>query len=707
MGQRHQVFLIARLVPHGSTTGQAYYRCIVAHHHQWCYGTLPLKGTRRFLALLKNENNAEIIRDEIRRAQGVYGRNVKGTADERGPLMPLMPCPYALFLLTQAWDCDVGDVKDSYASGAGLDSGALSPNMPSFGGDNNDGITIIDVTDPADPAYCFVSSPGSGPIDMKGYAGCYYDLKEEDDSLEPVEDYVLEAVRALEGVRVITSGMLAEAWPREYKANAGVTKATSSNSTGNAASELQAEVDLVPSLVELSISPAVERSLSTEDTSELEEMVWQPGKSELIKKVLMATNPFPDNGISLLVKILEHEFNSSNGNRFILNLSSFPSLSSEQILRVINTLSSTYPSIKSLNLSGNQNIYASTVAEVLKAIPGLLRLILLNTGIPDDDLLDLMSASPALFYHLHDLVHPAFLRSTSIQSQLSRDHQSSSLEALHPAYRHGLTAIFDAKTVASVPFFNPEQLIRAVTRQLTVLTSTENEDPFFSSSYGQGGLGPALALSAGTTIMPAQRDERGKEVFEPVVVVDGGDDWYSRTVASIPRSHSLDCFMGVGWMFFLNLPQFGMGSMDYAFIKPDQERLDNYIKEKSNSDSGSGPSPASDSMFLPAQVFKLHSIREFAKEMEKEGRPAPSEESIADFEAALGADDLTLESDESLVAKMQAGSQGAASAAMEMMRKFKVVKMMDEAQFMVLKRNCEIQFPMMLHMNLGSLVFTM
>ncbi|KAF5338848.1 hypothetical protein D9758_015572 [Tetrapyrgos nigripes] len=379
MGQRHQVFLIARLVPHGSTTGQAYYRCIAAHHHQWCYGTLPLKGTRRFLALLKNENNAEIIRDEIRRAQGVYGRNVIGT-DERGPLMPLMPCPYALFLLTQAWDSDFGDVKHPYMSGAGLDSGVLSPNMVSFGGDNNDGITIIDVTDPADPAYCFVFSPRDGPIDMKGYVGGYYDLKES------VKDQVLQAVQALEDVRVITSSMLAEAWPREYEADAGVTEATSSNSTANATPKHQAEVDPVPSLIELSISPAIERSLFTDNTSELEEMVWQPGKAELIKKALMAKNPFPYNGVSLLVKILKHEFSSSDSNRFILNLSSFPSLSSEQILRVVNALSSTYPSIKSLNLSGKQNIYASTVAEVLKAIPGLLRLILLDMGIPDDDL---------------------------------------------------------------------------------------------------------------------------------------------------------------------------------------------------------------------------------------------------------------------------------------------------------------------------------
>jgi hypothetical protein len=128
MGQRHQVFLIARVVPHGSTTGQAYYRCIAAHHHQWCYGSLPLRATRRFLTLIQNENNAQIIRDEIRRVQSVYGRH------GQKPAMPLMPCPYTLLLLIQAWNVDLSDLEQPYTSGAGLDSGVLSPDMGSFDG---------------------------------------------------------------------------------------------------------------------------------------------------------------------------------------------------------------------------------------------------------------------------------------------------------------------------------------------------------------------------------------------------------------------------------------------------------------------------------------------------------------------------------------------------------------------------------------------
>ncbi|KAF5336256.1 hypothetical protein D9758_016062 [Tetrapyrgos nigripes] len=364
MGQRHQVFVIARLVPHGSTTGQAFYRCIAAHHHQFCYGSLPLRGVNRFLALLRNENNASIIRDEIRRVQGVYGRRGES------PYMPLMPCPYTLFLLSLAWNVDMGDLEQPYFSGAGFDSCVFSPNMGSFAGDNDDGITVIDVTDPADPAYCFIRSRRSGPVDMRGYVRHYYNLDaimkkregggdaEDDDTTKrtPLESAVVEVVAALEGVRLVTLGMLAEVWPHEYKPH------DNEAITDNA--ERQAEANPITSLVELSIAPAVEHSLSTDDTSELEGIVWQPGKAELVKKALMARNPFPDNGISLLVKLLEHDLESTNP--FILDLSFYPSLSPEQVLRVVTTLSKTFLDIKSLNLTGNHNISTSTVAEVLK-----------------------------------------------------------------------------------------------------------------------------------------------------------------------------------------------------------------------------------------------------------------------------------------------------------------------------------------------------
>ncbi|KAE9405044.1 hypothetical protein BT96DRAFT_753158, partial [Gymnopus androsaceus JB14] len=70
-GQRHQAFLIARIVPHGSTDGKAYYRCIGAYHHQWSVkNSEPVAD--RFLTLLKQPVNAAIVREEVKSDQGKY-----------------------------------------------------------------------------------------------------------------------------------------------------------------------------------------------------------------------------------------------------------------------------------------------------------------------------------------------------------------------------------------------------------------------------------------------------------------------------------------------------------------------------------------------------------------------------------------------------------------------------------------------------------
>ena len=43
--------------------------------------------------------------------------------------------------------------------------------------DNNDGISVLDVTDPGHPSYCFLTA--SCPLDARGYLGCYYHVPEE------------------------------------------------------------------------------------------------------------------------------------------------------------------------------------------------------------------------------------------------------------------------------------------------------------------------------------------------------------------------------------------------------------------------------------------------------------------------------------------------------------------------------------------------
>ncbi|KAF9028613.1 hypothetical protein BDP27DRAFT_1196222, partial [Rhodocollybia butyracea] len=97
--RRHQAYIIARLIPHGSTDGKAYYRCIGGVHHQWCYGSLPLRKADHFITLVKN--NSVLIGEELKSIQGQFGRF--GQEPEISPF----PCPYLHFLLASAFNIDL------------------------------------------------------------------------------------------------------------------------------------------------------------------------------------------------------------------------------------------------------------------------------------------------------------------------------------------------------------------------------------------------------------------------------------------------------------------------------------------------------------------------------------------------------------------------------------------------------------------------
>ena len=110
MGQRHQAFIIARVVPYGSPPGGDRYRCVGALHHQWCYGRLPLKAATRFMTLIKQEDNATVIQEELRAIDGLYGRH------HDDPPIPDIPCPFTHFLLRSTWSTELGDGAHPYTS---------------------------------------------------------------------------------------------------------------------------------------------------------------------------------------------------------------------------------------------------------------------------------------------------------------------------------------------------------------------------------------------------------------------------------------------------------------------------------------------------------------------------------------------------------------------------------------------------------------
>lgn len=125
MGQRHQAFLIAKVKPHGSTTAQ--YRCIAAYHHQWCYGSLPLQAARRCMALVRQPQNAAVVREELRSIDGRYGPCAEK------PRIPQVPCPFSAALLAHSWDADFAQ-ETVYVTGVSVQNNMLHAGMSSWGG---------------------------------------------------------------------------------------------------------------------------------------------------------------------------------------------------------------------------------------------------------------------------------------------------------------------------------------------------------------------------------------------------------------------------------------------------------------------------------------------------------------------------------------------------------------------------------------------
>ncbi|KAJ7904413.1 hypothetical protein B0H14DRAFT_3421196 [Mycena olivaceomarginata] len=397
MGQRHQVFLVARVVP--SAGGEARYRCVAAYHHQWCYGRLPLIAARRFLTLLKQKDNAKLVSEEVRALQGKYGT---GTSE---PRLPDVPCPYTTFLMASSWCVDLG--KPIYGSGVSFKNSVMEAHMGSTEGDNNDGITVFDITDSANPSYCFVSTFGLEaavgvetrvPLSAEQYCRAYYpvptDNKLKKEGAKEMEQDVQEKIDALRDERLMTLDVLAEAWPKEYRYSAPTNPAEDTESSNLASNP-------IPSLVELSLKPAVEQAVQTGETEGLEDLVWHPGKADLIKSILRDQKPFPDSGVPLLTKVIQQQSDKSS-----LDLSGF-SLTDSQLISLFS-----FPGVEKvevLDLSHNPNITTDALRQLLPATSKLRHLILLNTSITDEKLYELLIQEPKLFRSVEQLTHPAFL----------------------------------------------------------------------------------------------------------------------------------------------------------------------------------------------------------------------------------------------------------------------------------------------------------
>ncbi|KAJ3085142.1 hypothetical protein HK102_000279 [Quaeritorhiza haematococci] len=189
MGKRHQAYMIAKVAGR--------YCCIAGVHNQWLYGFSVLYKCFQFISHVKTPVLRPMIKHHIHHTvtvQDELRRSVK---------------PTALEVNVELFESSQSNV------------------------DNNDGITVIDVTDLEAPRYCFVSidglegrAAGNIPVDVplsaETYVRAYYPKEIVDVDNPPVgteqdaisvEKNVRRAIDLLQDFAVLTMEPIKEAWP--------------------------------------------------------------------------------------------------------------------------------------------------------------------------------------------------------------------------------------------------------------------------------------------------------------------------------------------------------------------------------------------------------------------------------------------------------------------------------------------------------------
>ncbi|KIO23433.1 hypothetical protein M407DRAFT_27127 [Tulasnella calospora MUT 4182] len=223
--------------------------------------------------------------------------------------------------------------------------------------DNNSGFTVVDITDPFSPAYCFwgwdgdYGFPSGYPIDPENYALRYYVDPEDQRPFEDLDQEVQDAIRALQDESFIDSKYaLDEAWSNAVAELAGYE-----------ADEEEPSQDAQEFIKDL-------------------QTVIQEGSTKAARKMADTLSPTPGvlDGLRITLHqeslpehcnpiIVEYFLISQDlSRRKELDLS-WKQLSPAQVVQVVQAvLHHDSYQITSLNLSGNSDVTVETLSEIFK-----------------------------------------------------------------------------------------------------------------------------------------------------------------------------------------------------------------------------------------------------------------------------------------------------------------------------------------------------
>ena len=432
-----------------------------------------------------------------------------------------------------------------------------------------------------------------------GYVREYYPEPTHEDSRaddsedeEGSEESVLSTIHPFKSVPLITMQTLAEAWPKEYKAMAPAEEVARNDEQPRG----------VPALTDLALGPALEQVLLTGDIDEFELIMAIPDKTAKIKEILLSRqHSIPDSGIPLLEKLFEPEIYGQHEKT--IDLSQFPLLGQQ-----IFDITTRQLDLDTLNLSHNKRVSIDVIERLLVTLPRLRRLLVLHTGIAEEDVISLLERRPELFRNVEAFIHPAFFKAPS-KARL----KGAYIHISYSNYGFGTYAV-------SLPFFTTGQIIQGLTDYFNPLVTGEVDEFSLDTDY----MHPVMAAYASQVRSP-------------------GHSWGERIVPFVPSALSPAQSLtrkGRQWVFIFINSLGRSHPIQYAFARASGEVWDEFLKMKKqiNEEAKNSTPPMSNqekkervteiSKGLGPRVFEVFDIRQFFKELELEGREPPSPEAL-------------------------------------------------------------------------------
>ncbi|KAI0359603.1 hypothetical protein OH77DRAFT_1040547 [Trametes cingulata] len=502
----HHTFLIARVNSKNDTL--ASYRCVGAFRDEgsrWYSGFEPLVALNRFLSLILQEENAAAVQGELNELEHKYDH--PSAEDANAAKSPPVPCPYTVSLLSMAWTTSKEGCTKFLAWP--MDVGLLDANLGCWDLQTLYGHTIVDISNPRQPAYCFLLKPSVPILSAYEFLSWLYDLvgefRENDPSdlmqrfMDPLLDraWHLIYITELSGYPLIPLSALRQAWPTSFftrRANRGTlsvpgwvhngtvfaflryVRITESANTSALDPPADWEVTRAETLLGIVLGVLAQPSADDDLRARCGEIVTsllrepalfdfvlvqsvgaitlsRPRTVEEAVKRHLARSPLLDDWLyeptrgTHYISILEvvSRLRMTPGNVF-LDLSGFQ-LSARKVYRLLRHL----PDVESLSLAGNSRVGTWEIWPLFKVCDGLKRVNIMGCpSVDDEELQKQIIMLTGLFPNIEGIWHRSLL-------------------TIHkpPFYPVGFTlmyANYEQMTGIALPFFTPTLVLQALTR---------------------------------------------------------------------------------------------------------------------------------------------------------------------------------------------------------------------------------------------------